>query len=1154
MERAAESHFTVTRPVAVLMVFLAAVVFGYFSFGRLPVSLMPELSYPTLTVRTEYPGAAPEEVENEVSRPIEEALGVIGGLNKLSSISRAGVSDVVLEFTWGTDMDKATQEAMEKLDVVFLPREAERPLILHFDPSLDPILELSLSGEGTRYAGEEGLRRLRRLADLQIKRALEPIKGIAAVRVRGGLEEEYHVLLDQKAIVRSGLAIQQVIDRLRQENINVAGGTLKEGRSEYMVRTLNEYASLDEIAETTLFRWEGREVRVRDIARVVRSQKDRDMITRTDGRESVQIDIYKEAEANIVAVAKAVQTAVGMVNPKPPAGTGNGPRGGPRGLAQRLYDEEGATLQVVADRSIFIESSIREVRDTAILGGLLAVLVLYLFLRDFKTTAIVGVSIPMSLLITFAPLHLLGVSLNIMSLGGLALGVGMLVDNSIVVLESIFRCREEGDDLVAAAVRGTREVKGAVAASTVTTVAVFFPMVFVEGIAGQAFGDLSLAVVISLLASLVVALYFIPMLASRRPFRGEAAEPTVPGPLFPSRERFRSQWQGLRAPWRQLALPWFVLRLLVGLSLEILGWLLFLLLRGIFWLTLRVLAPASGAVLRTAVAPFAVACSGGMQRLTAVYPRLLSWMLDRPAVVVVGVLLCGWGAWTAGARLETELLPEVHQGEFTFEVSLPVGTPIEQTAAVLGRVEQAILEHRKSIRTLIVNFGYDLNNLKRSDEGEHSARFKVVLEPGGDPVGTENHVLARLRGYFADIPDVELRLVRPVLFSSRAPLAVEIEDDDLEVLQRLARQAEQLLATLPELADVETTLRSGAPEIQINYDRDRLAVYGLNIQTVARQVRDMVKGFEASRFNLRDRRIPIIVRLDEPDRAQLEDIARLVVNPGGPQAILLGAIASLKVGEGPSEIRRIDGQRVALLQANLGRGSLGAAVRRIQETLQSGIRWPASTRFAITGQNEEWQRSRGSLYLALGLSMFLVYVIMAAQFESLLQPLIIMVSIPLAFFGSVIGLKVLGVNVSIVVFLGFILLAGIVVNNAIVLIDYANTLKQRGLTSRDAIVTAGAVRLRPIFLTTGTTVLGLLPMALGLGDGAEIRTPLALTVIFGLSSSTLLTLVVIPLVYHWVDRLRKRLLGPQPAPGQVPAALPSATESAPGGNPQSSSA
>jgi len=1126
------THFTTSRPVAVLMVFLSAVVFGFFSFKRLPVNLMPELNYPTLTVRTEYAGAAPEEIENEISRPIEEALGVVGGLNKINSISRAGISDVVLEFVWGTDMSKATQEALEKLELVFLPREAERPLLLHFDPSLDPIMEMSFSGEGQRYEGEQGLRRLRRIAELQIKRALEPIKGVAAVRVRGGLEEEYHVLLDKEALQRSGLSIQTVIDRLRQENINVAGGTLKEGRAEYMVRTLNEYENLDEVAETVVARIADRSVRVKDLGRVIRTQKDREIMTRTDGAESVQIDIYKEADANMVAVAKDVTMAVGIISKEPEGGDQKlkpGPPGMGRpanGLAQRLQKEESAKLVIVADRSKFIESSINEVRDTAVLGGLLAVAILYLFLADVKTTAIIGVSIPMSLLITFAPLNLMGVSLNIMSLGGLALGVGMLVDCSIVVLESIFRCREEGDDIVTAAVRGTQEVKGAVVASTLTTVAVFFPMVFVEGIAGQAFGDLAWSVVISLLASLAVAVYFIPMLASRQkmPLTGGGAE-TPPSKGLKSWTAFLAQWHNSRKFQRNLTLPYFVVRLTIGLIFELLGLLIMLLVGGTLWLLTRLLQPLWFLISKLALKPLVRISTHGFDALYRVYPKTIHWALAHPAAVMIAVALCGWITWEAGRRLDTELLPEVHQGEFTFEVGLPVGTPIERTSAILDEVEKTILANKQDIRTLLVTFGFDATNMRRSDEGEHSARFKVTLTENRDQAGTEARVVNRVRAYFANVPDAEFRVVRPVLFSSKTPIVVEIQGDDLVRLKALSTQAAAALAQLPVLADVEASLRSGAPEIQVTYHRDKLATYNLNIGTVAGQVRDMVKGIEATRFNMKDRRIPIVARLDEPARAYVEDIGQLIVNPGGAQPIVLSAVADLKIGEGPSEVRRISGKRIALIQANIASGSLGGAVKQIQETLGEKVQWPADMSFSITGQNEEWERSKGSLYLALALSLFLVYVIMAAQFESLLQPLIIMITIPLAFFGSAVGLKLMDTSVSIVVFLGLIVLAGIVVNNAIVLVDYANTLRGRGLALREAVVQAGAVRLRPILMTTATTVLGLLPMALGWGDGAEIRTPMALTVIFGLTSSTVLTLIVIPVIYHGVMSVRGGELG-----------------------------
>ncbi len=1125
------SSFVTHRPVAVLMIFLATVVFGFFSLQRLPVTLMPELTYPTLTVRTEYPGAAPQEVENEISRPIEEALGVLAGLNRLTSISRAGLSDVTLEFLWGTDMSKAAQEALEKLDLVFLPREAERPLILRFDPALDPIMELSLAGTGDRYAGEQGLRRLRRLADLQVKRALEPIKGVAAVRIRGGLEEEYHVLLRKEALARTGISVQTVIDRLRQENINVAGGTLKEGRTEYMVRALNEYENLDQIAETVVTRQEGREIRLKDLGRVIRSHREREILTRTQGAESVQIDIYKEADANIVSVAADVMRAVGQAK-APEAGPtpwysfgrpGKPGGDGPPLLALRLADQEGATLRVVADRSGFIESSIREVRDAAIFGGLLAVIVLYLFLRDFKTTAIIGVSIPMSLLITFAPLHLLGVSLNIMSLGGLALGVGMLVDNSIVVLESIFRCREEGDDMVTAAIRGASEVSGAVVASTLTTVAVFLPMVFVEGIAGQVFGDLSLAVVTSLLASLAVAVYFVPMLASRRPMAFQNTNPTTSQAQGLAAWRlFRSEWLD-RAPARaRWALPWGLVQLVVATVLELVGRLLMGIFLGIAWVVVRVVGPGVGWVGRVGLGVPARWTCALADYLQNRYPVWIRKTLTHPMPVLVCVGVCAWLTWQWGRRLDTELLPEVHQGEFTVEVDLPVGTPLEETEAILAPVEKAILEDLGDIEAVLVTFGFDATNIKRSDEGEHSTRFKIVLRPGPDPAATEERVMDRIRARFANIPDAMVRIVRPVLFSSQRPIVVELQADDLVALKDVSTRVQALLAEKPELADVEASLRRGAPEIQVTYHRDRLALYGLNIGTVARQVRDLVKGFEATRFNLKDRRIPILVRLEEIDRAQVEDVGRLIVNPGEERPIQLRAVADLAVGEGPSEIRRVDGQRVAVIQANVGRASLGAAVETIRSVFQNDVKLPVDMDLAIRGQSEEWDRGRGSLFLALGLSLFLVYVIMAAQFESLIQPLIIMVSIPLAFFGSVVGLLLTGTAVSVMVFLGLIVLAGIVVNNAIVLVDCANQFRERGMSPAEAVAAAGRVRLRPILLTTGTTVLGLMPMALGLGEGAEVRTPLALTVMFGLATSTLLTLVVIPVLYRMAMDFRGR--------------------------------
>jgi HAE1 family hydrophobic/amphiphilic exporter-1 len=1147
------SSFATRRPVAVLMVFLAAVVFGLFSYFRLPVTLMPELTYPTLTVRTEYPGAAPEEVENDVSRPIEEQLGVVGGLRRISSVSRAGLSDVVLEFAWDADLSDATQDTLERLDLVLLPDGAEQPLILHYDPSLDPVMELSLSSPpvGT---GEESLRRLRRIAELQVKRALEPIKGVAAVRVRGGLEEEIHVLLEEQKLARTGLSPSAVIERLRQENVNVAGGTLEEGRTEYMVRTLNEYQDLGQIANTIVTSMDGRDIRVRDLGRVVPGQRDREIETRTDGGESVQIDVYKEADANIVSLAERVTTAVGEIHEGEEGaeakaaehgglrlGSGGGPGGGKpdaAGLAQHLFDQEGVRLAVVADRSNFIQGSIREVKNAAIFGGLLAVVVLFLFLANLRATSIIAVSIPISLAVTFAPLHLMGVSLNIMSLGGLALGIGMLVDSSIVVLESIFRCREEGDDVPTAAVRGTGEVRGAVVASTLTTIAVFFPMVFVEGIAGQAFGDLGLAVVISLLASLAVAVFFIPMLASRRGVDLERlARGGSGGPRF-RMTAIRHSVRDLRAlpTWAKLTLVvplYLVVRLLIHQILELVGMVVLFLVMVAVWAWVYALAPL-GRLVGRLLSPLLSAADRGMTGLQNGYPRWVSAALRHSGLVAgATAAILAVTAWLF-TGLGTELLPEVHQGELTFEVALPVGTPVEETAAILSPVEEAIRSEVEHIDSLLVTFGFDAANTQRSDEGEHSARFKVLLD-SSDP-RIEAQVVDAIRERLAGVPDAEARVTRPVLFSSKTPIEVEVHGDDLGRLKEMADQVRAEMETMPELADVESTLKSGAPEVQIVYDRTRLKRYGLNLRQVAELIRNQVQGFEATRFNRQDRRIPIVVRLEEADRESVRDVEELVVNPGGERPIPLSAVATVALGEGPSEVRRIDGQRVAVVGANLGDASLGGAVAAIERRLSSALDWPDDMEFTISGQNEEWERSRGSLWLALGLSIFLVYVIMAAQFENLVHPLVILFTIPLAFFGTGLVLAWLHIPLSVVVFLGMIMLAGIVVNNAIVLVDYVNTLRRRGLSVDEAIVTAGRVRLRPILMTTATTVLGLLPMAIGIGDGAEIRTPMALTVIGGLITSTVLTLVVIPVIYRLFDRVQARLLGAGDAAAEADAA------------------
>ncbi len=1178
-------RFTVTRPLGVLVVFLAMMVFGLFSLRLLPLSLMPDISYPKLTVRTEYDGAAPAEVENDLARPLEEALGVVTGVTRISSIARAGYCDVVLEFSWDTDMDDANQDVLEKLDAVkaALPEEAKQPLILRYDPTLDPVLLLGLSGQGEAFDGTRGLKYLRRIGEREVRRLLEPVEGVAAVKISGGLEEEVHVELDEDALRRTNLGTATVISRLQAENINLAGGNMRQGRTRYLIRTVNEFRDLEEVRNMVVVSRNGRDIKLRDLGSVSYGFKDRDMITRVDARDAVEIEIYKEADANIVEMAEKVRERLNAV------------------VGPRLKSQFNADIQVVADRSLFIRSSIDEVRNTALIGGFLAVLVLLAFLRDLRTTAIVAVSIPISIALTFAPLNLAGVSLNIMSLGGLALGVGMLVDNSIVVLESIHRCRQEGDELVRATLRGTSEVGSAVLAATLTSIAVFFPMVFVEGVAGQMFGDLGLTVVFSLLASLAVALTFIPMLASRPSLGG--SEQTVEGVArgigitwksWPSVRQLVAWSRGTRWLVYVLVLPvaYTLVRFVLHLAVDLVSKLIVT----IFVLIFRLLALVVFAILwllRWPLLPLMWTFDVTLRALTTLYGHVIGWSL-RNSVVVYALAAVGvfFGVRLA-TTLDTELIPELHQGEFTVEIKLPVGTPLEETERVVRPLEAQFKEQIPRLRAIVTTIGSERDSAKSGERGEHTATIKVSLLAGGaqhkaasqtkvaterpkrdaargskDPsrergerkgekrdegeqgedegevqalgegqgwttavvplagVGNaraaEIEALAVVRARLATIPDLQATITRPVLFSFKTPIEVEIRGYDLAGL-RIATDAVALrLRGVEGLRDVQASITAGNPEIQIVYDRDALAHHGLDIRTVAELVRDKIQGSEATKYSRLDRKIPMRVRLADVQQTSIEDLKELVINPGGTRAIPLAAVAEISLGRGPSEIRRVGQQRVGLVTANVEGVGLGQATREVARALGE-VDLPRAVTTMILGQSEEWERSSSSLYLALGLSIFLVYVIMASQFESLVYPFIILFTIPMAAGGVILALAVLKIPVSVVVVLGGIMLAGIVVNNAIVLVDYVNQLKGRGLTTEDALKTAGKVRLRPILMTTLTTILGLVPMAVGMGDGAEIRQPMAITVITGLGFSALLTLVLIPTIYASVDRLLGRV-------------------------------
>ena len=1127
--------FVATRPVAITMFMLALAVFGVVSLQKLPVDLLPEISYPTLTVRTAYPGAAPEDVEDRASVRIQEQLSTLPNLVRTTSVSRAGFSDVLLEFGWGTNMTFAVQEVRDRLDGVFLPEDAERPLILRYDPNLDPILRIGVKpseglpgqGSGGRDLDEEDFIRLRWLAEKRIKRDLESLPGVAAVHVRGGLEEEIVVHVDPHKLAELDIDPAEIGNRLAQENLNASGGQIREGSTDYLVRTLNEFQDLDEISELALVRRGNATVRLSDVATVERTFAEREVVTRLNGSEAVEIAIYREAGANIVAVSETVQKAV-FGDEKQQKHAREKLSQGPEEAKRLSWEDrrklnyigwifrDECELELLSDQSTFISAAVDDVKQAAVLGALLAVLVMWVFLRSLAATLIIGVAIPISVVVTFAPMLLLDVSLNIMSLGGLALGVGMLVDNAIVVLESITRCREQGDSLGRAAVRGVSEVSGAITASTLTTVAVFAPIVFVHGIAGQIFGDQAVTVVSSLLVSLLVAVLFIPMLASRRVLAGKSLGITAAG------QEARAPYRGLLREFRLNEFSFRPLELLPSLF-TFAGRVLLLL--GFFLLrSLGAVAVGIHKLGALVTWPVRRLFDGFWGWLEALYPRLLGAALRIPIVIMAAATLLGWFAYERMGKLGLELLPEIHQGEFTAHVGLTVGSPLQETDAVLRELEREV-RAIPGVALCALTVGVEEDTLTREIEGEHTARLTVRLTPEASSFAREEQVLEQVRRMLEAHAQVRTAdVTRPTPFALESPVAVEIKGHDLDVLGAIGEEVRLRLEEIEGLEDIRTTVRPGHPEARVTFDRDKTLEYGLDLGAVSTLVRDQVMGKVSTRFVEGDERIDIRVRGDRDILATIEDVMDLVVNPTGLRPVPLRSVAAVEEVRGPAEIRRVGNSRAVVVTAATSGLDLGGVTRSIETALASLVT-PKEVGVELGGQKREMDAGVKSLKFALLLAIFLVYVVMASQFESLIQPFVILFSVPLAGVGVVFALDMLAMPVSVVVFIGLILLAGIVVNNAIVLVDRINQGRLAGMETRAAILAAGHARLRPILMTTATTVLGLLPLTgwlagvpligeLGAGEGAELRAPMAVTVIAGLVSSTLLTLLVIPVVYQ----------------------------------------
>ena len=1107
-------EFSTRRRVTIAMMTLTLVLFGLISLGGLKVELLPDLSYPTLTVRTDYEGAAPAEVETLISQPAEEALGVVKGLRKLKSISRTGQSDVVLEFAWGTDMEQAGLDVRDKMETLQLPLDAKPPVLLRFNPSTQPIMRLALSSK--QEAGDEGdavrrLMELRRYADDDLKRKLEPVVGVAAVKVGGGLEDEIQVDIDQRRLAQLGLSLDNVIQRLQQENVNLSGGRLEEGSQRYLVRTVNQFATVEQMREMLLttagggggggqaspagdnrqlmtailgsrdpnviaaLRSDGggagsSPIRLKDVADVRQGYKEREAVIRSAGAEAVELAIYKEGDANTVSTAEALEARLEQVRKQMPR------------------DIE---MTVVEDQSVFIRHAIRDVKVDAVIGGVLSVLIIFLFLRDGWSTFVISLSLPISIITTFFFMGQLGLSLNLMSLGGLALATGLVVDDSIVVLESIAKARERGVGILEAAIAGTREVFMAVVASTLTTIAVFLPLVFVEGIAGQLFRDQALTVSIAIAVSLVVSMTLIPMLSALKGRPPLAFPEEAPHPQWHPESRWKkpaaATGRGIGALVRGafFGVAWLVVR----------AW--------------RLLAAVVGPVMRKAsdlaMAPY--------RHAEARYLRMLPSALARPWPILVGAALAFAATLAVLPFLGMNLIPQLAQDRFEMTVKLPPGTPLAQTDALIRDVQRKHAGDEGARLLYGVSGTGTRLDASPTESGENIGKLSVVM----DDTSREQPLTDGLRQTMQAWPSAQVDFARPELFALSPPLEIEIEGSDLESIRVAGVRLAGMLRENPHYDDVKSTVEQGFPEIQVIFDQQRAAALGLTTRQIADAVVNKVKGNVATRYSFRDRKIDVLVRVQESERSSVDDIRRLIVNPGGGSPVELSTVAEVVSTTGPSEIHRADQRRVAIVSANLRDIDLGTAISEVQAMVAQN---PLGTDIdmRIGGQGEELTESVRSLLFAFGLAVFLVYLVMASQFESLLHPFVILFTIPLAMVGAVLALVLTRSPISVVVFIGLILLVGLVVKNAIILIDKVNQLREAGVAKREALVEGARSRLRPIMMTTLTAVFGFMPLALAFGEGAEVRSPMAITVIGGLLVSTLLTLLVIPIVYDLLDR------------------------------------
>lgn len=1069
------ARIAVDRPVTMYMFYIAVILLGAVSLRELSVDLLPDISYPRLSVITNYPGVAPEEVETLITAPLESAVSRIPGLRRVESVSKEGVSLLTLEFDWGTNMDFTMLHTREQLDNAKdrFPEDADSPTIVPLDPQSRPIMTLAVTGD-------RSLLELKEFAEELIKPRLEQIEGVGSAEITGGVEREIQVEADPSKLALYGLKVEDVARRVDAFNRNLQGGTIRKGTFKYALRVVGEFESLDEIGEISLLvTKEGGVVRLRDVATVRDSIKERQGMTRLDGAESIGLLVRKESGANTVKVTKLAREVIDQIR----------------------KENAGVTLSIVNEQSKTIEDAIGAVKDELIQGAILAFLTLLLFLQEWKTPLIIGTVIPISVIGTFSLLFFGDITLNIMSLGGLALGVGMLDDCAVVVSENIFRHRSLGKGLKEAAYIGTKEVGPAVVSTALTTIVVFLPVIYVRGVAGQLFKDTALTVTFALLASLLVSLTLIGTLQSRTFDFGAGME-----------SRWKWTWGLKKFPVAER--PLYAVFKGVGFVLNFLASFIVQLFAFIF----HYLGLPFRPVLKAVFSAFNVVYG----RFIVWYQRFLRWSLDHKGRVMAWTLVFFAVTFALGGLIRRELMPRMETNMFELDLKMPVDFSFEQTSEMAVMLEGR-LRGLAPVRTVLAQVGI-VSGMESADPNisVNSARVFVEVEKPKQLEG----VLDVMRARLAQFPDIAYTIVREqstisqFLALSTAEVGLKVKGKDLDHLKEIAEDLVARLSTIPGIADLATNIGEGKPEFLVTVDKEAIKRYpGLTPSMIGDFLVSAVRGRVATQFREMEKKYDILVRLEDASRRNIEALLGETL-PFEGQVVPLRDLVSYEVVRGPREIRRENQQREVLVTANLKGRKISQVTPAVDKAIAT-LRLPTDYRVVWSGEREEMSQSFRSLVLALLLATLLTYMIMAAQFESLVHPFIVMFTLPMGAAGAIVALLLTGQTLNVISIIGMVVLIGIVVDNATVKIDYTNQLRRGGMALREAVEEGSHVRLRPILMSTGSTLVGLIPMALALERGAELMQPLAIVVIGGLTFSTFLTLILIPVIYEWAEQ-RKR--------------------------------